>query len=168
MHELSHPDTFHLQAAQGWLELGDISSANEELGRISGEAQQNPVVLMVRWHVHEKAKDWPSCVEVGQVLVGITPQVPVAWVNFCNALFFAGRTQEAYDTLLPVMPRFPDNAVMPYNLACYACQLGRLDEARELLVKAFDMEGGKRLKARALEDPDLQPLWDELRNGRNS
>ena len=164
MQDLTHPDTFHLQAAQGWLELGDVSSANEELARISLDAQQNPVVLMVRWHVHEKAKDWRACVEVGQALVGKTPQIPVAWVNFCNALFFAGRTQEAFDTLLPVLPRFPDNAVMPYNLACYACQLGRLHEARQFLTKAFGLEGGKRLRARALEDPDLQPLWNELRD----
>ena len=29
------------------------------------------------------------------------------------------------DNLLPVVERFPDNATMRYNLACYECQLGR-------------------------------------------
>ena len=163
MSELSHPEAFHLQAAQGWLELGDPASARQELERIGSDGQSTPAVLMVRWHIHEREKNWEDCVQVGQMLVKLTPQIPVAWVNFCNSLFFAGRAQQAYDTLFPVMPRFPDNAVMPYNLACYACQLGRLDEARQLLSKAFAMGGGKRLKVRALEDPDLQPLWEELR-----
>jgi hypothetical protein len=35
MKSLEHPDSLHLRAAQGWLELGDHLEANEELERIS-------------------------------------------------------------------------------------------------------------------------------------
>jgi Tfp pilus assembly protein PilF len=53
--------------------------------------------------------------------------------------------------------RFPDEVAIPFNLACYACQLGRLDEAREKLARAIKMEPAF-LKA-ALEDDDLKAIW---------
>lgn len=54
--------------------------------------------------------------------------------------------------------KFPDQWLIPYNLACYACQLGRLDEAREWFRRALTMGDGKAIKLEALNDPDLAPL----------
>jgi hypothetical protein len=51
---------------------------------------------------------------------------------------------------------------MRYNLACYACQLGNLKEARQWLEKAFAIGDSKQLKLMALDDPDLEPLWREV------
>ena len=53
---------------------------------------------------------------------------------------------------------------MRYNLACYECQLGRLDQARAWLRKAFDLGDPAEMQAQALRDPDLQPLWPEIRS----
>jgi hypothetical protein len=33
---------------------------------------------------------------------------------------------------------FNDDATIRYNLACYECQLGRLDQARAWLERAFE------------------------------
>ncbi|HZO84674.1 MAG TPA: hypothetical protein VFC26_05645, partial [Verrucomicrobiae bacterium] len=51
---------------------------------------------------------------------------------------------------------------IPYNLACYACQLGRINDSRQWLKRALSV-GGKKIRSLALEDPDLQPLWDEIK-----
>ena len=48
---------------------------------------------------------------------------------------------------------------MPYNLACYECQLGRLEQAKHRLEKAFKLGEGEGMRLAALDDPDLQPLW---------
>ena len=65
--------------------------------------------------------------------------------------------QTAEKTLLEAQERFPEEATIPFNLACYACQLGRLDEAREKLAKAVGMEPA--FKKTALEDEDLKAIW---------
>ena len=71
------------------------------------------------------------------------------------------RTEEAWNALLPVATSFPSDPTIPYNLACYAAQLGRLPEARDWLAQAFRLGNAKELKLRALEDPDLAPLWQD-------
>jgi len=63
--------------------------------------------------------------------------------------------------LLPVVDKFPDQYIIRYNLACYACQLGNLKEARDWLKKAIDMADTKEVKLMALNDPDLEPLRQE-------
>jgi len=39
---LQHPDTFHLQAALGWLEVGNHLEANEELEKITSSLRTHP------------------------------------------------------------------------------------------------------------------------------
>ena len=67
--------------------------------------------------------------------------------------------------MLDAMNRFPPNATMPYYAACYYAQLGRITEARGWLEKAFDyaesQEARQKLKLRALDEPDLKPVWQE-------
>jgi hypothetical protein len=58
--------------------------------------------------------------------------------------------------------KFPTSATPRYNLACYECQLGRLREAKECLVKASKLGDATKMKLAALGDPDLQPLWEKI------
>lgn len=44
-----------------------------------------------------------------------------------------------------------------YNLACYAAQTGKTNEARERLREAIRLAPETLLLA--LDDPDLEPLW---------
>ena len=41
-------------------------------------------------------------------------------------------------------------SVIPYHLACYACQLGRLEQAQAWLVKAMATRDAAQIKAMAL------------------
>jgi len=62
--------------------------------------------------------------------------------------------------LVNAVERMPDVAVFHYNIACYDCQLGNLEEAKSRLKRAFELEPRYRMKA--LEDEDLEGVWDSL------
>jgi len=47
MKPLSPPDSHHLSAATGWLELGNWQEANEELEEITPELRPHPHALVV-------------------------------------------------------------------------------------------------------------------------
>ena len=155
-------DLHHLRAAEGWLELGNHLEANEELENITAQLRAHPAVLLLRWNVSAMAKKWGVCVELAQELTKLSPDLEQGWGNFGNSLYWAGQTQEAYVCVKPVLDRFPKNPILRYNLACYACQLGHLEEAMFWLEKAFEVGDPKRLKRMALEDPDLEPLRKSL------
>ena len=74
-----------------------------------------------------------------------------------------GGLQAAWDALFPAMEKFPTEGIVPYNLACYACQLQQLDVARIMFKRAASLGEKNQFKLMALRDPDLKPLWDELR-----
>lgn len=60
--------------------------------------------------------------------------------------------------LLPMAPQFPEESIIPYNLACYACQMGNLELAQDWLQRAAKLRPKNEIKAMALSDPDLAPL----------
>jgi hypothetical protein len=72
------------------------------------------------------------------------------------------RTAEARDNLLTILDKFPGESVLPYSVACYECQLGRLEQSKHWLEKAFKIGNPRTMKWAALENPDLEPLWKEI------
>lgn len=161
MKPLEHPDDLHLEAAQGWLELGNHLEANEELDMISPEMRVHPDVLNLRWHVYSKARKWDACVDIASALIKLAPECPLGWIHRSFSLHNLKRTQEAFDNLLPVAGEFPRVWTIPYNLACYCSQLGRLDEAQDWFKKAMEVDEPS-VKESALDDPDLKPFWDSM------
>lgn len=159
--KLLPPDTHHLSAAIGWLELGNPAEASEELKWISAAMRVHPDVLETRWQLHAKTKEWEACVKVARETTQVVPANPFGWIHLSFALHELKRTQDAYDNLIGVLVDFPYEWLMRYNLACYSCQLGNLDEARRWLVEAETRGGAKQIKRMAREDPDLEPLFQE-------
>ncbi len=148
----------------GWLELGNYVEAEAELDHISPQLRAHPDVLSVRWHVYALAKKWEGALDIAATLVQVVPEEPEYWLHRSFALHELKRTQEARDFLLPVVDRFPDHALIRYNLACYECQLGRLPQAKAWLEKAFALGDPTQLKLTALDDADLEPLWASIGN----
>jgi tetratricopeptide (TPR) repeat protein len=93
-------------------------------------------------------------------MVALIPNEPVGWINRSYALHQLKRTREAWESLLPASQKFPENLTIAYNLACFACQLGHMDEASKWLKKAMKMADSNQVQLVALEDPDLKPLWE--------
>jgi predicted Zn-dependent protease len=160
--ELSRADQLHLQAAQGWLGLRDWREANHELDQLSPSTQLHPEVLRVRYEVYAAAKQWDLAVEVARAVCKLVPESLWGWIHCAYALRELKRTAEAWNVLLPVVNKFPDQYIIRYNLACYACQLGRLKEAGKWLADAIDRADTKDVKLMALSDPDLEPLWADI------
>jgi predicted Zn-dependent protease len=160
MKPLEPPDCLHLRAAQGWLELGDHLEANHELDKISPRLRMHPDVLLLCYEIFAKAKWWEAAFYVAQALVEIEPKEPCGWINQAFALrkMISGGAQAAWDALLPAADKFPKNPIIPYNLACYACQMDKLDDARDWLKLAMALGVSDEFKLMALDEPDLKPL----------
>jgi len=161
MKPLQHPDIHHLQAAQGWLELGNHLEADKELDEITATLRAHPDVLEIRWHISAKAEKWEACVDIAAAIIKLDPNRPEAWIHRSFALHELERTQEAFDNLLPGADKFPKVWTIPYNLACYCAQLGRLKECEQWFNKAMDIDEPTVRRA-ATDDPDLKPLWDSM------
>lgn len=159
---LEPPDCHFLLAAQGWLELGCPADARAELERITTDLQGHPDVLDVRWEICAKEQQWDRALILSRALVGLRPDNAEAWVRQSYALHELGRTEEAWNSLLAVTARFPTVSVIPYNLACYACQMQRLEEARAWLRQAMKVGTANEIKTMALKDKDLMALWAEI------
>lgn len=159
----------HLDAAEGWLGLANWKEAELELAQVHESLRSHPEVLQVRYLVESEAKRWEACVEIATELVKETPEDSFGWINRSYALRRApgGGVQAAYDALRPAAERLKDLEPVTFNLACYACQLGKLDEARNWLKKCFAEANhhrrGNRRRMEALAEPDLEPLWPEIK-----
>jgi predicted Zn-dependent protease len=158
---MSPADRRHLRAAEGWLELGTWHEANEELERIAPLMRAHPDVLRMRVEIYSAAKRWEYAAEVASTLSRIAPDEAFGHVRLAFALLELKRTREALETLLPVADKFPDIWVIPYNLACYSCQLGDMTGARDWLAQSFKAGDAKAIKLMALDDPDLSPLFGD-------
>lgn len=161
---LGQPDIFRLNAASGWLGLGDVVSANDELKQISPAMREHPAVLLAQCEIFHAGKKWTALLAMTETLLEQFPKLDFIWVNRSYALHELKRTQEALDALLPVAKKFPKRWLIRYNLACYSSQLGRVNEAMQFLKQAIKLGGKKEIKAMALADFDFEPLWKEIRS----
>ncbi len=164
MESLKPPFTFYLSAAQGWVGLRNAREAREEILRIEGPQSENLQVLKVRWAICALEEDWPDALMIGRRILELYPESSFGWVHTAYALRRApgGSLPAAWDCLHPAMDKFPRLAMIPYNLACYACQMDRVPQARELLKRAMMVGDKAHLKEMALNDEDLELLWAEI------
>jgi predicted Zn-dependent protease len=160
--ELSHRDRFILEAVHGWLLLNNPAEARRELASVSADVRGHPEVLLKEWEILAHEKRWDDAVALADRIIARAPETPEGCIKKAYALHELKRTQEAWDCLHPLSSRFFDQWIIPYNLACYACQLGRKNEALVWLRRAFKLGDEKQLRTMALEDPDLTPLREEI------
>lgn len=159
------PDRHHLSAALGWLGLGNWHEAKVELQKISDENRRAPAVLLAEYEVYSSSKDWGHAADVAGVLVEVIPNSAGVWLSLAYAVRRkpGGNIEEARAILTKGEQLFPGESMIAYNLACYECQLGNMDMARDWLDKAMARGDAKQIRALALKDPDLEPIWAELK-----
>lgn len=164
MQPLPYPDDRRLEAVQGWLMLGDVASARAELEEMSAVSRGRPEVLELEWSLHSTALQWQAAFDVAQRLIEVAPDRPFGWIHRAYALrrMPGGGLAQAWAALRPAHDRFPRQFLIPYNLACYAAQMGKTDEAWDWLQCAIDIGGRSLIKRMALADTDLELLWPRL------
>jgi tetratricopeptide (TPR) repeat protein len=159
--ELNFEDARRLRAAEGWLGLGDTTSAGDELKEITPEEQTHPAVLQVRYAIYAKRGQWDMVTEMAEELATALPDIAGSWINLAYAARrkTGGSIPKAKEILLAAEPLFPKECVIPFNLACYCSQLNEFEQAERWLKKAAAIDE-KTIRKMASDDPDLKPLWE--------
>jgi tetratricopeptide (TPR) repeat protein len=169
MEPLEPPDLHYLRAASGWLGLGDWRSAGEELEKIDPSLSAHPSILLVRYEIYSAAGNWDLAAEIASTLLQDHPDDPQVWIlaAYATRRKPGGGIEQARKILLQARQLFSKEPIISYNLACYDCQLGNLVDAASLLKTAFALGDPKQFRSMALNDPDLKPLWTQIKDGLN-
>jgi hypothetical protein len=61
--------------------------------------------------------------------------------------------------LRAVLQRFAEDVNIRYDLACYACKLGKPKDAMDYLERAIELASPKDIRLKALDDPAFENLW---------
>lgn len=171
LESLAPGDLLRLRAAHGWLELGLPQEGLREVESVSEPARLHPATLDVHRAIAASTGDWATAHHVGDLLVQHHPRLDVGWIQRAYAArrMPGGGLALALQQLLPALDRFPACTIIPYNLACYACQLKDLPQARRWYAEAEQREASQpspshgSTRKMALEDADLEPLHDWIR-----
>jgi tetratricopeptide (TPR) repeat protein len=127
----------HVLASSGYLELGMLDDAALVLEEIA--QGRDP---------HRSSH-----------LVKVEPENEVAWwINLAYSVRRSESVEKAEAILLRAQAIHPKVAMIAFNLACYASVRGRMEEAKERLRNAIDLN--KDVRILALDDEDLRSLWD--------
>ena len=134
--------------------LDDAALALEE---IEPEDKTRTEVLGARIALYT-AKKWDMAAAVASHLVKVQPENEAWWVNLAYSVRRSESVEKAEAILLRAQAIHSKIAMIAFNLACYASVTGRMEEAKERLRNAIDLD--KDVRILALGDEDLRPLWD--------
>lgn len=141
--------------------LGRHVEATDELQKIAPQNSAHPDVLEILWDIHAKTRQWHICLDIAAAIILLDEQRPSGWTHYSLALHQLKRTQEAFDQLMPVAQRFPNEWTVPYALASFCAQLGRFSECQSWLRKAMGIDL-EHVTRKAIADPNLNPLWASM------
>ena len=154
------PTSRRLEHAAGYLALGLVNQASDELEAIEGMDRLSAEVMSARVDLYVTAKQWDLLLAVSRELARLRPEDEHGWIHWAYALREMNRVAEAKVVLLEAEPMHGKTcAALHHNLACYACLLGDNEEAKRRVMEACRLGGEWQKTAR--EDPDLKGLWDE-------
>lgn len=158
------PTSKLLSYAEGFIELGLLNDAANELEKVAFEDRLTPPVLFCRIKLYMAAKQWDMVEAMAKPLVTIPNVDAAVWVHWAYAVRRLRSVSEAKDILLKAEPIYGKTCgMLQFNLACYECVLGNITEARKRLRMACKLD--KQFKALALDEPDLKGLRDEIAAG---
>jgi predicted Zn-dependent protease len=137
-----------------------IQEANDEIEEIPTPTKISKNVMAARVEIYSAARAWEHMREVAAFLVREWPEEAHHWIALANATRRCRSITEAVAHLVNAMALHPDEPIIPFTLACYAAQAGRIEDAKLCLVRAIALSPD--IRQRALDDPDLEPLWAGL------
>jgi predicted Zn-dependent protease len=134
---LEPPDQHHWQAAVGFVELGMFTEADSELDKIDPFCRVLPEVLAIRIAIYHGLKKWELMREVAKRLADFQPE-DIQWtISLAYATRRANSIEAAKEILLNAESKFPKEAIIKYNLACYFCQTEEIETAKTYLKQSF-------------------------------
>ena len=137
----------HVTTAQGYAELGMFLEADAELDEIDPDVRHLPEVLAVRVDIYRALKKWELMQTVAKRMALHDPDEADWTISWAYATRRTDSIEAARLILVDALERLQNVAVIHYNLACYDCQLGQLEEAKTRLKRAFELEPACRKMA---------------------
>jgi len=148
----------HILASSGYLELGMFDDAVLALEAIGAQDKDRNEVLGARLNVYIAARKWDMAATAAERLVKVEPENQAAWINHAYSVRRSESIEQAEAILLRARELHPRNALIAFNLACYASVAGRVEEAKVRLRHAMELD--RAVRRLALDDEDLKPLRD--------
>lgn len=149
-----------LQRTDGFLDLRMSARARLEFARVPENWRADPHALRIALRLSSDLNDWPEAQRIAGVLRDRDPDDVAWWVFLAFATRRAEGLAQAEAILRTARTKFPEVAVIPFNLACYACQQRHEDEALSFLAASVRLDPA--FAEAALEDEDLRPLWPKI------
>ena len=144
----------------GYVELDLHREAREALSHLSAEALDRPDVIEILVLCLMGEQRWAEGLALAQKLREAEPSEPGGYIHAAYCMHEMGQTREALEFLQNGPRSLHSKSVYFYNLGCYCAKLGKMDEARVLLEKSFEIDSGLRRVAK--KDPDLADLRSQL------
>jgi Flp pilus assembly protein TadD len=148
----------HVLASSGYLELGMLDDAALALEEIEPKDKTRTEVLGARVVLYLAAKKWDMAAAVASHLIKVEPKNEAWWINLAYSVRRSEGVEQAEAILLRARAIHPRVAMIAFNLACYASVSGRMEDAKERLRNAIELD--KDVRILALDDEDLRSLWD--------
>ena len=130
----------HVLASSGYLELGMFDDAALALEEIEPEDKTRNEVLGARVDLYMAAKKWDMAAAVASHLVKVEPENAAWWINLAYAVRRSEGIEKAEAILLRARAIHPKDAMIAFNLACYASVTGRMEEAKARLRHAVKFD----------------------------
>jgi tetratricopeptide (TPR) repeat protein len=162
VHSLGYPDLFYFRAAEGWFELGQLNEALEELDGITSRQRSHGDVLYLRWRIFVALKKWDRCLVISRALTAGYPDEVRSWIVLAETYYLLGEVEKAFRIASVNAAEFPESWHLLYDAACYACLIGKFQEAQQYFNLAMQMGDAKSIRQQTLDNPNLEPLWEAL------
>ena len=118
----------------------------------------------LRVAILQEAKRWGEMRAIAERCAREEPTRSSWFIAWAYALRREKSIAEARPVLELALSLHPNEALIPFNLACYTAQGGRLAEALAFVEQAIKLDPD--LRKQAERDPDLAPLWAEKAKGK--
>lgn len=139
---------------QGLTELGLFEEAEDELVRLDPDIE---AVGILRCDLLSRQSKWEEMRALTEGLARRSPESSQWWISWAYAVRRAESVAAAREILIKARKVHPKEAIIAYNLACYASVDGDLDGARKLLDEAIGLD--PVCEQMAVKDDDLKPLF---------
>jgi tetratricopeptide (TPR) repeat protein len=144
---LEPPDQQLFEAACGYVQLQMFHEANEGLEKIDPFNRAAPEILALRIEIYQGLEKWELMAEIAKRLTEFDQTNPQWPVSLAYATRRTNSIEAAKEILLNAERKLPSDAVIKYNLACYFCQEGNLQTAKDYLKRTFAIDASWRLQA---------------------
>ena len=152
----------HWSRAIGYLKLEMLEQAENELNFLPDEMPWSKNRRSMLVEIFQLRKDWLEMKKIAHSLRMEFPTDVEWWVADAYATRRCDNIEKAREILLDGLVHHYENAMIRFNLACYACKLGSHGECLDFLKEAVKRD--ERYKQMAMEDDDLEDVREALRN----